>query len=467
MQQRIKPSSHLMSLVMDFETMLKNGKEDYLAEKSYIELIYFFQDNFECEKALCATERAIVRYPYLIDFYLIKVRLLIQSGDLRTAQKTVDTALGYHPNDRELLLLSSMICSKSKDFSEAFRLLDALNDQSVGDEEVAEILVHESHVYESMKDYDSMYRTLSRALELDPGRRDALERIWLATELAKKHRDSLKLHTRLTNRDPYNALAWYNLGHSYAYLNIYRRAIDALEYAFLIDPDFELAYRDCAELCIETRRFSRALSILIEHQDRFGIDNEVLVNLGVCYFRLHQTDKAIAILKRATKLDPYDDEAFYNLGKCFVQSKQWDKALRCFLKAISIDDKCEEYFAGLAQCYFAKSDFVKANYYFSKATELGPELDEHWLNHVRFLIKIGENEEALQVLQEAESNTVSPEFYYCKANCLLKLGHRKEGMAILEQGLKERYDLHQCLFEMGPEFKCDPDIKSMIRFYQK
>ncbi len=465
MQQRTKPSRRLLTLVSDFEMMIKKGKEEYLTEKSYIDLIYFYQDNFQIEKAFQVSDRAISHYPYLVDFYLIKAKLHLNNREAELALEIIDQGFVFHPGDRELVLLRSLALSRQGAHHASLDLLEALRSKSIGAEN-AEIYLHESYVYEHMKQYDLMFDSLRKALTIDPNSVDALERIWLATELAKKHDQSLELHRSLVDMHPFNSLAWYNLGHAFAYKHLYRNAIDAIEYAFLIDPDFEIAYRDSAELCVETRRYGRALSILEEYIDRFGIDAEILVTMGTCFYHLSKYPKAIQVLNKSVKIDPYDDEAYYHLGMCYQQMRDWNKAIVYYQKALGLDDKREEYYAGIAACYYAKEDFVKANFYFSKATETGPELEEHWVSHVNFLIKIGELKEAMLVIDEADQHAVSPELIYCKVICLLKLDKRSEALCILDVALRDEFDAHPVLFSLMPELQEDLDVQSLIRYYK-
>ena len=52
MEQRTKRDSALISLVSEFEANFENGNIEYLNEKSFFQLIRFYEDGREYEKAL-------------------------------------------------------------------------------------------------------------------------------------------------------------------------------------------------------------------------------------------------------------------------------------------------------------------------------------------------------------------------------------------------------------------------------
>lgn len=104
-----------------------------------------------------------------------------------------------------------------------------------------------------MEEYEGMYQALRSALEWRPGHPEALEeRFGIAVEITRKYKESIVFHQALVDDHPYTALAWFNLGQALAYEAAYEDALEALEYAFLIDPAFEMAYREYIELCLNS-----------------------------------------------------------------------------------------------------------------------------------------------------------------------------------------------------------------------
>jgi tetratricopeptide (TPR) repeat protein len=273
------------------------------------------------------------------------------------------------------------------------------------------------------------------------------------------------LHKSIIEKDPYNYQAWYNLGHGYNCIWEYEKAIDALEYSFIVNPEFESAYLDCADTCLQIRNYEKALEIYIEANNKFGPNNELMVNIAHCYIYMNKIGIAKQWLLKAIKIDAYNDEAFFLLGECYSKDSVWYNAINAYHKAIDLENRREEYYLGLAKAYLAVEDYNKATINFQMATQTGPEETLYWREYICFLIKLGLLDEAFQVLEEAEEHTYGADLIYCKAVVYYLMKDKPECMELLEEALLENYDQHILMFDIAPELKLDKDIISMIRYF--
>lgn len=316
-----------------------------------------------------------------------------------------------------------------------------------------------------MKDYNAMYDALSNAVLIDTKNEEAMERIWISAELSRRYEDSVQLHLTIIDKDPYNYQAWYNLGHGYNCIWEYEKAIDALEYSFIINPEFESGYLDCADTCLQIRNYEKALEIYIEANNKFGPNNELMVNIAHCYIYLNRIGIAKQWLLKAIKLDGYNDEAYFLLGECYSRDQVWYNAINAYHKAIELENRREEYYLGLAKAYLAVEDYNKATVNFQMATQTGPEDTLYWKEYICFLIKMGLHDEAIQVLDEAEDHTYGPDLLYCRAVTEYFLKNKVDCLELLEEALMEDYDQHTLIFEIAPELKLDKEINSMIKYF--
>ncbi|MEZ5015331.1 MAG: hypothetical protein R2794_13670 [Chitinophagales bacterium] len=56
--------------------------------------------------------------------------------------------------------------------------------------------------------------------------------------------DDSTMHTRITEREPYSWLAWYNPRMWHIWVWDYMKAIESFEFVMFIDENFDLVYRD-------------------------------------------------------------------------------------------------------------------------------------------------------------------------------------------------------------------------------
>jgi tetratricopeptide (TPR) repeat protein len=464
MENKIKRDTALINLVSEFENKFDQGDIGYLDEKVYFQLLEYYEDEYLFEKALEVVDFAIEQYKYRSEFYIIKSRLLLNSSKVNDCLIWLEIAENIAPFEREVSIIKARALAIKKEFNTAQQIIEELRIGATKSDSV-DILIAESFIFEHMKDYAAMYDALAKAVLIDSKNEEAMERVWISAELSRKYEDSVNLHKLIIEKDPYNYQAWYNLGHGYNCIWEYEKAIDALEYSFIINPDFESGYLDCADTCLQIRDYERALDIYIEANSKFGPNNELMVNIAHCYIFMNRIGIAKQWLLKAIKLDGYNDEAYFLLGECYAKENVWYNAINAYHKAIDLENRREEYYLGLAKAYLAVEDYNKATINFQMATQTGPEETLYWKEYICFLIKLGLYDEALQVLDEAEDHTYGADLIYCKAVTYFLMKNKEDCMEMLEEALTESFEEHTLMFDIAPELKLDKDINSMIRYY--
>ncbi len=454
----------LISLVNDFETMSQEGTVSFLDEQDFLKLINYYEKEFLFEKAIEVTDYALNQHGFSAEFHIKKAQLLLATRNSEKAMSILDQAEVFAPAEIDIHILRAKIFCSLGQYTEALMLNDLIKDKA-NDSEISDIYLSEAQVYECLKDYNNMFTSLRQALHHNPNNEEALERVWVCTELTKKYQESIEFHKQLIDRNPYAYLAWYNLGHAYSCEGEYQLAIDAYEYSFIINEEFELGYRECADLCFQECKYGKALGFYLDALDLFGPDSDLLANIGECYMEMQQYERANDYFNKASKLDPYNDEVYYYLGLCHAKEDRWLSAINAYFKAIEIEDRREEYFSNLAFAFSKVGEFAKAHYYYLKATEIGPEQCAIWKDHIAFLIALGELDKALEVVEEAEFHAVGPELVYCRAACYFALSMRNEGMEALRSALVEHLDHADLIFEILPSLKDDLQVHHLISYY--
>ena len=466
MEHKTKRDLSLINLVNDFEVKFEQGNIDYLDEKTIYQLLEYYENSGMIEKAMEVVEIAIEQYQFRSDFYIIKDRLYFVDRNFDECLSILNYAETIAPFERDIIVLKIKALSCKKQFTEARALLNTL-ESVVFDSEVADVYISESYIYEYAKQYDQMYSCLKKALIKDPNNNEGLERFWLAVELARKYDDSVAFHKNLIDKNPYNHLAWFNLGLSYSCNWEYDKAIDALEYSFLIEPGFESGYLECAEMCVQQNKIEKALDIYLEANEKFGPESELQVNIASCLLKLNKYEDAKSLLIKSLKHESYNDELYYMLAQCYAVSSNWYNAINAYIKAIELDECREEYYLGLAKAYVEVEDYNKATFNFHKATQICQEESVYWKEYVCFLLKLGLYGEALQILDEAEDFTFGADLLYCRAITYFFLKNKRDGLDMLTEALEEDFHQHHIIFELAPELEVDKDINSMLKYYAK
>jgi tetratricopeptide (TPR) repeat protein len=455
----------LSELLSEYEAMSQSSDAALLEEGDFSRLIMYFEKENQFEKALEVAEIALQIFTYSVDFYTHKASILLELDRLDEARKCIDYALSLAPLDLQTCLLRVRYYAAREEYATALILLEDLLNQDLNKNLIPVLLV-KAEVVESMSDVGQAYEVLKSILELDPTHQEALTAIWSCTEHLKCWDSSIRFHKDLIDRVPYNPVAWYNLGMAYSCIGEYEKAIDAFEYAFIIDKEFEAAYKDCGDLCFELCRYRQALRIYLEAYDVFGVDMDLLSNIGQCLIHLNKNKTARKYLTKALQLDPYNDELHYYVGISFSREGRWINAINAYRRALDLDDCREEYYAGLGEAYFHLDEMEKAERYFRKAVKDGPEQSFIWLAYANFLIANQQIEKAIKLLNKADFYAQSTDLLYCKAACYCMIDQKKAGLEVLREALVADYSLHGLLFTFAPYLQFDNDIQSIILYYK-
>jgi tetratricopeptide (TPR) repeat protein len=455
----------LSELLSEFEAMSQHGFNALLEENDFIRLIRYFENELQIDKAIDVIDYALEMFAYSVDFYTRKADLLLKVNKLEEAKNCIDYALSLAPLDLQACLLHVRYLSAKEQFTECMAILEDLLNQDM-DKNIIPILFTKAEVLDNMGEYTLSYDTLTSILEMEPDNAEAMIQLWSCTEVLKCWQASIIFHKQLIDRLPYNAMAWYNLGLGYSCIGEYERAIDAFEYSFIIDKNFQEAYKDCADLCFELCRYRQALKIYLEAYDVFGADIDLFSNIGQCLIHLNKNKTARKYLTKALQLDPFNDELHYYVGVSFSREGRWVNAINAYRRALELDDCREEFLAGMGEAYFHLNEFEKADRYFRKAIKDGPEQSFIWLSYANFLIATDKIEKAVKILGKADFYAQSTDLLYCKSACLFMLDQKKVGLEVLREALISDYSLHGLLFTFAPYLQFDSDIQSIILYYK-
>jgi tetratricopeptide (TPR) repeat protein len=122
------------------------------------------------------------------------------------------------------------------------------------------------------------------------------------------------------------------------------------------------------ETALAVFKDSLALARIDDAGDAFRA--KIHFNIGVCHYRLKQSEAAVAQLEEAIKLARGDyEKAFYALGMAQAELKNWKESETAFRGALRLNRQNGEAWFDLAFVYLAQKDYAAARAAFQKAVE--------------------------------------------------------------------------------------------------
>ncbi|MCL7045307.1 hypothetical protein MKW94_011606 [Papaver nudicaule] len=212
--------------------------------------------------------------------------------------------------------------------------------------------------------------------------------------------------------------------------------------------DFVLPYYGLGQVQLKLGDFRSSLAnfekVLEAHPDSV----ESMKAVGHIYVQLGQTDKALEILRKATKIDPRDAQAFLELGELLITSDP-GAALDSFKTARGLlkkggEEVPIELFNNIGVLHFEKGEFELADQTFKEA--LGDGVWRDFLDgKLHSSVACTHRYNDMQIFQQLEDSGVSVELPWNKVTTLfnqarlLEQLHETEKAAILYRLILYKY----------------------------
>jgi tetratricopeptide (TPR) repeat protein len=450
-----------------YEDVKKGESVNILDEEEFERVIeYYFQNSNE-EQALLACDIARTYYPFSASILLLRAEILTQAQKFGQALKALDEMEQYDGNNLDAVLLRSDILLAQFKYDQAALWLEQKSNEFEGKEK-SELLLELSDVYDESEEFDAVFDTLEKIIKMDRRNEEALQKICFWAEFTGRLDESVAIHTRLTDEDPYNALAWFNLGAAYQGLKMYEKCIDAYEFCVAIDEKFEFAYRNMADAYMRLKWYEKALEVLEKHIEIAKPEDVIFEAMGYCWEKRKDFHKARQFYRQASQLSPQDDGIFYKIGETYAREKQWEKAVKSFSVALHLNKDNAAYCMAIGNCLMEMDVKSEALVCYLNAVRLKPGNKTTWVALIRGLYLTGYFDEAITQLDVAREHCGEKgEFDYYHAAALFELGKAKEAMLQLESALKLAPKKIKTFTDLNPEYMRRSNVVDLIGKYKK
>jgi tetratricopeptide (TPR) repeat protein/transglutaminase-like putative cysteine protease len=131
-------------------------------------------------------------------------------------------------------------------------------------------------------------------------------------------------------------------------------------------------------------------------------------NLGQLYFAIRQDDQAIACYQKQIEVNPYDEYAYNNLGRVYWNERKYDDAVKAFAKQLENNPLDKFAHANLGAMYeeWQKYDLAVAE--LEKAASLTPESPDLQVSLGNAYLNLGEDSKALAAFDHAVELAATP-----------------------------------------------------------
>lgn len=453
-------------LIERYEEMLKGESVVFFEEDEFEMIIGYYETRQEILKAHEAINHAVLQYPFSAAFLVTRATLYFESNEYKSALNTLEKAEILDASDIEIYMTRAEVYTAMGKYKHALQTLNTAQNLASADEQ-DDIYLAIADVHEADENFEASFSNLVNALQLNPHNEEALNRIWFTVEINGNYEESIGLHQKLIDNDPYNHLAWYNLGQAYLGSGNNEKAAYAFDYVTVINEEYEPVYRDLGEAYYRMEKYEKAIEVFKKGMKIGEPYEELYFGLGQCYEMIKENGNARYYYRKAAHLDPYYDEAYFRIGEIYLAEGNLTDALLAFRKAIKLNEENVEYLVAFAETCYLEDNIPEAITNYEKACRLQPGNYHNWARLARCLFEHGKEIQAVDTLDEAIDHIgETAEINYTKSAYLFASGHRANAIISLEKALDLDEQKANILFEIHPPLLDDNIVCTIIEQYK-
>jgi len=279
-----------------------------------------------------------------------------------------------------------------------------------------------------------------------------------------KLEEGIDFYQEFIDKDPYSTTAWYNLGIVYDKVQNYIKAVEAYEYATLIDSSFSSAHYNMGLSYIELGEYKKAIDSLnrtVEIEGRE--DTYIYYNLGKCFENLDNLERAILLYQKSVSLDNKNDDGWYAIGNVLDKQEKWYESIYFFQKAFESNEFSQRNSLALAEAEYKTGNVISSIEAYEKASVLDSTNLKVWLDWSYIYFEQGDHEKAKNLIEIGiDESPEAAELYYRMTAYLISQGNYKEGFIFLENALILDFEKHVLLFEFFPELETQKALIKII-----
>lgn len=458
---------NLKELLKHYEN-LRNGKNSiFLEEESFEKIIDYYDDQEDFSRALEAAEISIEYFPFSSSLLLRKADLLLSSRKYYEALDILHKVELLDANDVNLYILKTDAYLALDKQEKAVEILQEAIAYFEGEEKI-ELLFELADVYDDYEEFDKVFDCLVLILQEEPTSEEALYKICFWTDFTGRNEESIRLHLNIIDESPYSELAWFNLAAAYQGLKLYEKAIDAYQYAIVINEKFDYAYRNMGDAYIRLRKYKEAIEALEKVLELSKPEEVIYEAIGHCYDRMKNYAQARFHYRKASHLNPDDSKLYYKIACTYFNEEQWVSAIKQLDSALKIHRNQTEYNLLMGESHLRLGNLKEAIQYFSAIVRHKPKNIAGWEALIRCLYQAECYPEArLQTLAALENTNQKAIFVYYLSMVLLAMGKPKEALLYLEKALEMSTKALSKFVALDPSVLQNPQVVEAIARHKR
>ena len=443
-----------------FESMLKTNEIYFFDATEFEEIGQYYIDMGSLQMAKKAIEVGLGQHPESTELTLLLVEYYILKNSYNDALLLLDNLLTLEPYNAFAYQHLAVIQSKRNQHQEAIESLKKGLTLSSDKYEFHSLLAME---YLYLDEFFMAKEFFIKCLEEDITDNHALYNIIYCFESLKDADGAITYMNAFLDSDPYNEVAWHQLGRQYLSKKMYDQAITAFDFAIICDDTFIGAYLELGKSLEQLGRYNEAINY---YEITLGIDDPTafaLLRIGECHLNLGNEVLAIKYIKKAIHEDPLLDKGWLALCEYFMRKNAYAKVLHYIKKAVKIDNTHVHYWRLYAQANKALGFWDEANVAFERLVNLGNYEVQTWLDWAGILLQLQEYSSGIKALRQGiEFHPENGQLHYMLAGFYMMQANASEASFFLKNAYAINPKDLDVFFETFPSSRTQHLVKDTL-----
>lgn len=333
---------HISSLIKRFETMLVKSENIFFDMEEFMDIISYYTDNYQYNKALQVISMAEKQYPFSTEILLMKANVLFKKDKKNEAIKILKDIEPLESQNPEFHFLKGNILIHDGKISEAMRAYKKSLD--VVDEEDIDTFLFSISGYLMSNDYfKEALVFFEQLVNMGYDDEDVLNDISLCYEKIKDYKKSAQYMRKILEDNPFDEMMWDYLGGLYLKDNQQDKALETFFFAFALDEESYASVEHIAEIFRQKGDTDNALRyyqyLLSKHPE------EIQYHLSVAdiFVQTKNLEEAKAHYLVVLDKEPKNPDAFYGISRIEFEKRNYNKALDMIYVALLYDKENPAY----------------------------------------------------------------------------------------------------------------------------
>lgn len=452
----------LKDLVLKFESMLSEHREQYFDSDELEHIIDFYMESNDIimlEESLKYSEKL---FPGKSSIQLRKAQLYGAIGKVDEALVILRELERTEPDNRDVMFTLAIVCSQLGEHEQSIHYYKKSIDDST---DLGIIFENISMEYQYMGDYEQAIIYSKRALKENPQNDDSIMSISLSYKMIGKIKDCVDFFKDYVQENPYSEMGWFHLGLSYVAIELYEKGLQAFDYALAINEKSSLVHLAKANVYTMMEKYSEAISVLSEMLI-FSEGKEALFSMiGLNYFKMKNYEIAAIYFKKAAYVDPNFVDSWIQIANCYLALDDRNSALEYLERGLEKNPKSQDMLIEAARSYMRMGEEDMVVELFENLLKYGYDDDERtWMSFIELYLDYEEYATALDLVEQAKDYFEDQfELNLRRVLCYFKLGKKDVAYDCLREYVftfpNSPYD---CILQLCPEMADDLNIMDLL-----